>query len=135
VETIRTIVPIYEAITVVMLAGLVYALWRVPMRLWEQVALLTIAFDLLPTVSGGYKLLHLVVPLGMFLREGGDDPRRWWYAGGFGLLMIPKAYVLLRPTGVNLGVVLDPLIMLAMAGLILASVLGRRRAAATSSPA
>lgn len=128
VDTIRTIVPIYEAITVVMLLGLVYALWRVPMRLWEQVTLLTLAFDLLPTVSGGYKLLHLVVPLGLFLREGSDDPRRWWFAGGFGLLMIPKAYVMLRDSGVSIAVVLDPLIMLAMAGLILAGAIGRRRA-------
>jgi hypothetical protein len=130
VDTIRTIVPIYEAITLVLLAGLVIALWRVPMLLWEQVALLTLAFDLLPAVSGGYKLLHLVVPLGLFLREGGEDPRRWAYLGGFALLMIPKAYVLLRPDGTNLGVAMDPLIMLGMAALILASALGRRRAAA-----
>jgi hypothetical protein len=132
IETIRTILPIYEAITVVMLLGLVYALWRLPLLLWEQVALLTIAFNVLPTVSGGYKLLHLIVPIGMFLREGGDSPRRWWYAGAFVLLLIPKAYVLLRDNGVNIAVVLDPLLMLFVAGLILAGAAGRRRAAGTA---
>jgi hypothetical protein len=51
--------------------------------------------------------------------------------------MVPKAYVLLRPDGVNLGVVIDPAIMLAMSLAIIASGVERRRGgeAPTMNPA
>lgn len=133
VDTLRTLIKVYEVVSVVLLAGVVVALWRLPLKLWEQIALLTIAFDVLPTVSADYKLLHLVIPMALFLREGGNDRRRWWYLIGFALLMIPKSYILLRDTGVSIAVVINPLIMLAMAILIVISGLERRRG--TSEPA
>jgi hypothetical protein len=128
--TMRTVLPIYEAATAVLLAGLVWALWKLPLKLWEQVALLTLAFNALPAVSGDYKLLHLVIPMVLFLRDGGEDRNRWWYLAGFALLMVPKAYIVLRPDGTNIAVVLDPLIMTALAVLIVVSAARRRGTAA-----
>ena len=128
--TVHELLPIYTDASAVAAAGIVLALWRLPLRFWEQIALLTFAFDTLPTVSGDYKLLHLVVPMVLFLRYGADDRLRWLYLAGFALLMVPKAYVLLRPDSapypwVNLGVVVDPLVMLVLGLTIVAAGLAR----------
>jgi hypothetical protein len=117
----------------VLLAGMVAALWRLPLKLWEQLALLTIAFDALPPVSADYKLLHLVPVMILFLREGGDDRRRWWYLAGWAILMVPKPYWQIGGWGPNTAVVLDPLVMLAMALLIVFSGVQRHRAAAPAT--
>ncbi len=130
-HAISELLPFYSYSTAVLGLGVVVALWRLPLRLWEQVTLLLLAFDALPTVSGDYKLLHLLVPMILFLRSGSDERRRWAYLAGFVALMVPKAYAEIRPatafyTGVNMGVVVDPLIMVAMALLIVESGLSRR---------
>lgn len=59
---------------------------------WKQVALLTIAEILLPEVSFDYKLLHLLVPMTLFVQA--DQPSRYdrFYCILFGLLLIPKTY-------------------------------------------
>jgi hypothetical protein len=126
-RAVHDLLPVYTALSAVLAVGVVLALWRLRLRFWEQIALLTLAIELLPTVSADYKLLHLVVPLVLFLRYGARDRWRWWYLVGFAALMVPKAYVLLRPSqGVNLGVLLNPLIMLAMGLAIVASGFSRR---------
>ncbi len=129
--TVTYLVPIYQEVTALLGIGLVVALWRLPLRFWEQVALLTFALDALPTVSGGYKLLHLVIPIALFLRFGADDRWRWWYLAGFATLMVPMAYVIIGFEGTNLGVVADPVIMLAMGVAIVVSGRDRRDLAAT----
>ena len=48
--------------------------------------------------------------------------------------MVPKAYVLLRPDGVNLGVVLNPLIMLAIGLAIIDAAVARSASGSTSTP-
>lgn len=124
-HTIRDLLPVYTVVSALAAAGVFYALWRLPLRFWEQITLLTLVFVALPAVSGDYKLLHLVVPMVVFLREGSQDPWRWWYLLAFGLLMIPKAYVLLREDGTSLGVVVNPLVMLALGIAILVSARSR----------
>ncbi len=133
VSTVKTLVPVYIGVTVGLVAGLAGALWRLSLRFWEEIALLTIALNVLPTVSGGYKLLDLVVPIVLFLRFGTSDPWRWWYLAGFTALMVPNAYVELLSDGTNLGVVMDPLIMLAIALAIITA--GLSRSDSTAPPA
>jgi hypothetical protein len=133
-ETVRALLPAYLAFTAVLGLGLVIALWRLPLRFWEQITLLVLALNLLPTVSADYKLLHLVVPTVLFLRYGTDDRRRWWYLVGFAALMVPKAYVVLRPDGVNIGVILNPLIMLAIGLAIIDTAFARSASGSASAP-
>jgi len=127
-HAVQIIEPIYIAVTVGLGAGIVVALARLPLRFWEQIALLTLAFVALPATSGDYKLLHILVPMVLFLRYGNIDRWRYWYLVGFAALMVPWAYVLLRPDGTNLGVLIDPLVMLAMGLAIVAAGLTRRHA-------
>jgi hypothetical protein len=127
-EGLRTLVSIYTLATIgLALAGLA-VLWRGRLALWQEVTVLTIAVNLLPTVSADYKLVDMVAPMILFLRDGADDARRIAYALLFGLLMIAKPYVLLEPDGTNLGVVLDPLLMVGLFALVVVSV---RRGEAT----
>ena len=126
---VEQMLAIYNYVVLALGLSVLVALWRLPLRFWEQVMLLTVALDVFPTVSGDYKLLHLVVPMVLFLRFGTDDPLRWWYLVGFATLMVPKAYLYLHgglyPD--NLGVGMDPLVMIAMALAIVVSASRRRR--------
>jgi hypothetical protein len=134
-DAVRSALTAYTVGAAILAVGLVVALWRLRLELWQQVTLLIIAYDVLPQVSGGYKLLHLVVPIGMFLRFGTRDRFRWFYVCAFALLLMPKAYYLLRSDGTNVGVVVDPLVMTAVGLVMLSSAVGGDRGEASSSEA
>lgn len=135
-STVKAAIPYYEAATVVILAGSVWVLWRRKLALWQQMTLLVCLLNLLPTVSGGYKLLHLIVPIGLFLRDGSRDRFRWAYMVLFALLMIPKAYFFIRLNGaVSDTVVLDPLLMTLLVVLVVVSAFRTREEEAEAAPA
>jgi hypothetical protein len=133
-DAIEIALTVYTCAAAVLGLALVALLWRVRFELWEQVALLVLAYDVLPQVSGGYKLLHLVVPIAMFLRFGARERLRAVYVACFAVLLIPKAYHLLRPDGTNVGVVIDPLVMTALALLIVASAVSQSRRRLAQGP-
>jgi Glycosyltransferase family 87 len=133
-DDVRSAVVPYEAVTTIMLLGIVWALWKLPLKLWQQVTLLVCALNLFPTVSGDYKLLNLIVPLGLFLREGTGERYRWWYFGLFALLMIPKSYAFIRPGGPSYAIVVNPLLMTALAVLVLVSAWQSRNATHAPEP-
>ena len=70
---------IYIAVTIVLGAGIVVALRRLPLRFWEQIALLTLAFVALPD---GLRRLQATpscrTNLSPFLRYGNTDRWRHW---------------------------------------------------------
>jgi len=98
---------------------------RVERELWKQVALLTLVFILLPQVAFDYRLIHLLLPLGLFFANG-TRSNHWGriYVVLFALLLIPKAYhVFGVPEGrdfglffaININTILNPVLMLALA--------------------
>jgi hypothetical protein len=133
-DDVRSAVAPYEAVTTIMLLGIVWALWKLPLKLWQQVTLLVCALNLFPTVSADYKLLNLVVPLGLFLREGTGERYRWWYFTLFALLMIPKSYAFIRPGGPSYAIVINPLLMTALVVLVLVSAWQQRKATGEPQP-
>lgn len=60
--------------------------------LWKQVALLVFSMLLLPHVSADYKLMHLYLPMFLFIISDDYSDLDWFYLLVFGLLMIPKDY-------------------------------------------
>jgi len=77
---------------------------------WQKAVLYLCAMNLLPYVSGDYKLLNFLIPIILFVNEDAQSPRDSFNAVLFGLLMIPKNYF---NTGwFNEGVVINPLLML-----------------------
>lgn len=101
--------------------------------LWQRVALLTLAMLLFPQMSGDYKLLHLLLPLGLFL-ETPPGRRDAFYAVLFGLLLIPKAYAWLR-FDVSIAVLLNPLLMTALWCAIVAELWRTRGGVPAAAPA
>jgi Glycosyltransferase family 87 len=118
----------YTVFALALFASFTLVLWlrRRTVALWEEVAVLSMAIIVLPQVSADYKLLHLIAPVALFLRYGVADSWRWIYLAGFAILMVPKPYHLLREDGTGLGVVLNPIVMLAMSIAIVVRVLRRR---------
>jgi hypothetical protein len=59
---------------------------------WSNVALLTFSMLLLPNISADYKLLHVLLPLFLFINTEKKSKLDYFYILMFGLLLIPKNY-------------------------------------------
>ncbi len=101
--------------------------------LWRRTAMLVFAFNLLPYVSADYKLIHLLIPVLLFIKAE-DKVRAKTYCVLFGLMLIPKAFYrfggILSDSGaadVSLSVVLTPLLMLGASVLLAADAIKARR--------
>ena len=78
---------------------------------WRRLCLLTIAMLLLPNVSADYRLVFLLLPLGLFVREGKPSRYDLLLCWLFGCLLIPKNYLILDQDR-NIGMLLNPLLLL-----------------------
>jgi hypothetical protein len=113
----------------ILVAGYVTFIER---ELWKRAALLVIAMLLLPQLSAEYKMIHLLIPLFLFVNSTEQSRADTIYALLFGLLLIPKDYYLFPGTisdagvhDISIAVFLNPAIMLLMSSMIVASGLGR----------
>ena len=106
--------PYFFAACLLFAAGCYYLL-KVERALWRKLTMCIIMMNLLPYTSGDYKLLHFVIPLCFFINEppGEFD---FIYTALFALLLIPKNYIL--PHMVMLGIPVNPLLMIALAALL-----------------
>lgn len=79
---------------------------------WKKVALLVFSMNLFPFVSGDYKLIHIFIPLFLFINSEGTDKFDFLYAILFGLLIIPKAYFHydVNPE-ISSSIIINPLLM------------------------
>jgi hypothetical protein len=83
---------------------------------------------LLPQSSGDYRLVMLYPALVAFLDNNTEGRPDWLIISLFGLLMVPKAYVILG-SDVNIGLLLNPLLLGALLLATLVAVCsGSRRA-------
>lgn len=108
------ILPGYTAACIVIFSTIVLYTIRYERLLWRQASLLCFAMILLPEVSYDYKLIHILVPLGLFVSAPpGRLNEDRFYAALLGALLIPKAYA---PIGqeITIGVLLNPLLMTTM---------------------
>jgi hypothetical protein len=61
-------------------------------EMWRRAALLVFAMLLLPHISADYKLLHIYLPLLLFVNATSRSRLDPLFVAGFGLLLIPKDY-------------------------------------------
>lgn len=129
--TVSAVANVWFAIALVFGAALAAFLWRCRYRipLWQEVTLLLSATILLPHVSADYRLVALLLPAALFVREAADDRARWFYAVAFGLLFINKGYGPAFGTA-SFQVVLNPVIL----GALCATIVVRARTLKVSSP-
>lgn len=78
--------------------------------LWKKVALLTFAMLLLPQVSFDYKLIHVFLPLLLFINCDKVSRFDSIYLLFFALLLIPKDYMIIRDD-ISIAVLINPFLM------------------------
>jgi hypothetical protein len=80
---------------------------------WKKVTLLICAMNLFPFISGDYKLLHLFIPLFLFINKGEHERTDQVILVLFALLLIPKDYLNLpvMPEA-SMTVLINPILML-----------------------
>lgn len=113
--------------TVFCLLFFAFVAWFVVFRervLWKRVALLVFCMNLLPYVSSDYKLLHIFIPLFLFVNCKKKEKTDVIYAIIFAFLLIPKAYyhpylTALNPNDASISVLLNPISMLIMSLVIM----------------
>lgn len=107
---------------------------RVKAEIWEKVALLIFAMNLLPHLSGDYNLLQVFIPLFIFTNLSKAKATDMYYTVLFALLLIPKDYYHFphmfsaNRYWVSVAVVVNPLIMLAISAKIVIDRLAPRPA-------
>jgi hypothetical protein len=112
------ILPAVLVLGLVLTAGYLLLVEKVQ---WRRIVVLVCALCLLPVVSGDYKLLYLFIPLYLFTNKQEAESVDWLYVALFGLLLIPKNYLRIpSEPEANIGVLLNPLLLLALAGLTVA---------------
>lgn len=86
--------------------------------LWRKAALLTFSMVLFPQVSFDYKLIHVFIPLMLFINTGHSSRFDRTFSIMFALLLIPKDYIQFGHA-VSIAVILNPILMLGVMAIIL----------------
>lgn len=88
-------------------------------ELWKDLFLIISTILLLPHVSFDYKLIHLYIPLILFITQKNADVRKIKsFSVLFGLLIINNSYIYLHGD-ISIGVLLNPVVILGMVFLIM----------------
>lgn len=112
--------PLIDHYTVIALAFFVVMVIYIVVKedtLWKKAALLVFSMVLLPQVSFDYKLVHLFLPLMLFVNTDKASRFDRAFTIMFGLLIIPKDYIQLGHA-ISIAVFLNPLLMLVITALI-----------------
>jgi len=137
----RRFMSIYFLFAVAFFAAVAVLLCGFRMAFWKKIALLVCCMNMLPYICGDYRLIHLFIPMLLFLCEKQTEEGDKIFCALFGLLLIPKGFMHLvfdpvfaiNPYEVSEGVVFNPLLMLALVLLIAFSVLRRPFASDTAT--
>ena len=112
----------YYVISLVFLIIVLVYIYFFEKKFWRTVTLLVFSLNLLPLVSGDYKLLHIFLPFFLFVNDDSSTKMDPVFTTLFCLLLIPKNfYHLPQINEVNLGVIANPILMLLIIMLIVLS--------------
>lgn len=103
----------YLIVAATLLVAILFVVWRYPLRLWETIAFLVSAIILLPHVSYDYKLIHVLLPLALFVRERVKDRYDGTILVMLALLLVPKG-IPLGAADLTVSCVINPLLMLSI---------------------
>lgn len=113
----------YVLVSIAILLGVTLVLAILRPVLWQRVALVSAAMIIVPSVSYEYRMIHLYLPLLLFL--GTPERRRSdaLFVALLGLLLVPKGLPILFGD-VNLGTVVNPLLLLVLMAAIVVDCAG-----------
>jgi hypothetical protein len=117
---------IYIKIAIIMFLSIAAYVVFLEKDFWKRVAILVIAMLLLPQVSADYKLIHIFIPLFLFINAPRPSRLDWLYIVLFGLLLIPKDYYLLSKVfseggtaDISISVIINHIVLIIMLLLII----------------
>jgi|SRR3990167_3451141 len=98
---------------------LISAYMFIEKKYWKKVTLLVFCMNILPHVSADYKLIHVFIPLFLFINKTETDNHDLSFIVIFSLMLISKSYYYFQfepslqivPYVVNIAVILNPIIM------------------------
>ena len=106
---------IYLIFTMINLAVITLYITFIEKELWRKVTIIVLAIIVFPYQSGAYKLIHLLIPLALYLGYSKGTSKNYGYLILFGILMIPKDYYHFAwNPDISISAVIDPLIMYTM---------------------
>ncbi|MFA6292770.1 MAG: glycosyltransferase 87 family protein [Victivallales bacterium] len=112
----------YFYMAVSIFAMLSFYILKFEKEFWKKITLLCVAMLVLPYQSGDFRLIHLYIPLFLFINSGDDENRNTGilYTILFALLLIPKDYwhYSARPE-ISSSIILTPLIMIILSTVII----------------
>jgi hypothetical protein len=108
----------YLVLVALIFAFVVYHVLKHEQILWKNVYLLSAAMILLPHVSFDYKLIHLLIPIILFLRDQHVTHFSNGYLVLFGIMLIPNNYLYIRGD-ISIAVIIYPIIITTLAILII----------------
>ncbi len=114
------LLPILKYYSVLAMTSLLFIAFYIMREniLWKKVCLLVFFMILFPQVSYDYKLIHVLIPLTLFINDDRGDYPDTFYAILLSLLMTPKDYYLITKD-ISIAVLINPLIMLMITGKII----------------
>jgi len=104
----------YMILVVLLFAFIVLRVLKYEQTLWKNVYLLSATMILLPHVSYDYRLIHLLIPIILFLKDDSWTPFRNRYVVLFGIMLIPNNYLYIRGD-ISIAVFVFPIIMTVLA--------------------
>jgi len=104
----------YTLAAVVVFIYFVIYLWEEPKPLWKVLAVLTILLILLPYSSGDYRLTYLFVPMLMYIAINEERRNDLLIVILWGLLLVPKNYYTIGGVDQNIGMVINPLLLVGL---------------------
>jgi hypothetical protein len=117
---------IYIKIAIIMFLSIAAYVVFLEKDFWKRVAILVIAMLLLPQVSADYKLIHIFIPLFLYINAPRPSRLDWLYIVLFGLLLIPKDYYLLSKVfseggtaDISISVIINHIVLIIMLLLII----------------
>jgi hypothetical protein len=88
----HTFGPVATGVSILGLAAVAVLIGLISRPLWWKLTVATLSLLLLTPVSADYRLIHLFVPLAVFLADRDAIPRERLIAIGFGFLLVPKTF-------------------------------------------
>jgi hypothetical protein len=89
---VDTLLKVYVKVILVITGFLTFHIVFIEKVLWRRVAIMVLMILLFPHISADYKLIHLLIPMFLFIKYNNNTRHDLLYCLLFGLLLIPKGY-------------------------------------------
>ena len=123
-DFINKALTIFNPISMLLSLAIFCYVFFIEKELWKQILLIVICSIIFMPVSGDYKLLHLLIPMWLFLNSQIKSKTDLIYTILFGLILIPKNYLQFVDPNIpnsffSISIVINPVILSVMTLIII----------------